>query len=94
MDLLAARIGPIALLAINGEMFSRFTALLRSSATRPLFVIAYANAAFGYIAPREAYAEGGYEVERAHFFYNSLRPRIGGLEMLADHAAELISQLD
>jgi hypothetical protein len=94
MDLLAARIGPVTLLAINGEMFSRFTALLRERTKHPLFVVAYANAAFGYIPTREAYAEGGYEVERAHFFYNSLRPRIGGLEMLADGAAALIAELD
>jgi neutral ceramidase len=93
IDLLATRIGPITMLAINGEMFSRFTAIVRRKINAPLFVVAYANAAFGYIPTREAYAEGGYEVERAHFFYNSPRPRIGGLEMLADHAAELIATL-
>ena len=94
IDLLAARIGDVTMLAVNGEIFSRFTDIVRRQVNQPLFVVAYANAAFGYIPTREAYAEGGYEVDRAHFFYNSLRPRIGGLEMLADHAAALISQLD
>ena len=90
IDLLAARIGDINMLAVNGEMFSRFTDILRRQSRTPLFVVAYANAAFGYIPTREAYAEGGYEVERAHFFYNSLRPCIGSLEMLAECAAQLI----
>jgi hypothetical protein len=90
IDLLAARIGDVTMLAVNGEIFSRFTDLVRAQSKTPLFVVAYANAAFGYIPTREAYVEGGYEVERAHFFYNSLRPRIGSLEMLADRAAELI----
>ena len=94
IDLLAARIGGMTMLAVNGEMFSRFTDIVRRQTATPLFVAAYANAAFGYIPTREAYAEGGYEVERAHFFYNSLRPRIGGLEMLADEAARLIGALD
>jgi hypothetical protein len=91
IDLLAARIGPVTMLAVNGEMFSRFTEMLRKQTKQPLFVVAYANAAFGYIPTREAYAEGGYEVERAHFFYNSLRPRAGSLELLVDRAAELIA---
>ena len=82
------------MLAVNGEMFSRFTDIIRRKTRTRLFVVAYANAAFGYIPTREAYAEGGYEVERAHFFYNSVRPRIGGLEMLADEAARLIGTLD
>jgi hypothetical protein len=93
IDLLAARIGDMTTLAVNGEIFSRFTHLVRRQTNRPLFVVAYANAAFGYIPTREAYAEGGYEVERAHFFYNSLRPRIGSLEMLAEEAARLIDTL-
>ena len=35
----------------------------------------------------------GYEVETAHFFYSSFRPKIGGLEMLCTHAARLVDQL-
>ena len=59
-----------------------------------LFVAGYANAAFGYIPTREAYAEGGYEVDAAHFFYNSFRPLPGGLEMIAQRAAELVLSID
>ena len=42
------------------------------------------------VATREAYEEGGYEVDQAHFFYNSFRAKPGGLEMLADRATTLL----
>ena len=61
-------------------------------ADAPVFVVGYANAVFGYIPTRQAYAEGGYEVDTAHFFYNGFRPKIGSLEMLAERAAELVAQ--
>jgi hypothetical protein len=81
------------IVAVNGEMFSRFTAMLRERTGKNLFVVGYANTAFGYIPTREAYAEGGYEVETAHFFYNSFRPQCGALEMLADRAAGIIERM-
>ncbi len=87
IEIQTIRLGDITIVAVNGEMFSRFTDLLRRKTGRNLFVVGYANAAFGYIPTREAYAEGGYEVETAHFFYNSFRPRAGGLEILVERAA-------
>jgi hypothetical protein len=90
IKLFAVRFGPIIMVTCNGEVFSRFATDLRESTGEPLFAVTYASAAFGYIPTRAAYAEGGYEVDTAHFFYNSLRPRIGSLEMLIDRAAELI----
>lgn len=92
IELFAVDLGPVMVLAISGELFSRFTALLRERFTKPLFVVGYANAAFGYIATREAYEEGGYEVDQAHFFYNSFRARPGGLEMLAERAVNLLER--
>jgi hypothetical protein len=74
-------------------MFSRFTALVREKVNVPMFTVAYANAAFGYIGTEAAYDEGGYEVETAHFFYNSFRPKRGALEMLADRAAGMVQKL-
>src|ERR1051326_7002841 len=93
IELFAAQLGGIALVAVNGEMFSRFTQRLREMTGRPMFVVAYCNAAFGYIPTVEAYEEGGYEVETAHFFYNSFRPKAGGLEMLSERAAGLIERV-
>jgi len=94
IELQAARIGDVIVLAINGEVFARFTDdLRRAIGNEHLFVVGYANSAFGYIPTREAYTEGGYEVETAHFFYNSFRPQPGSLEMLCDRAAELVRSL-
>jgi hypothetical protein len=93
IEIQAARIGDVRVVAVNGELFSRFTEMLRKRTTANLFVVGYANAAFGYIPAKQAYAEGGYEVDEAHFFYNSFRPAEGGLELLVDRAAELIDSL-
>ncbi|HEX8522729.1 MAG TPA: hypothetical protein VF669_10770 [Tepidisphaeraceae bacterium] len=93
IEIQVTKIGEVYLVAINGEIFSRFTDLLRQRTGKDLFVVAYANAAFGYVPTRQAYAEGGYEVDQAHFFYGSFRPRIGGLEMLVNHAAEIINAM-
>ena len=94
IEIQAIRIGDVRVVAVNGEVFSRFTELVRKGTTADLFVVGYANAAFGYIPTRAAYAEGGYEVDEAHFFYNSFRPKPGGLEMLADRAIEVVRSLD
>jgi hypothetical protein len=94
IELQAARIGDVTVVAINGEVFSRFTDdVRRATGSDRLFVIGYANVGFGYIPTREAYAEGGYEVDTAHFFYNSFRPAPGGLELLAERAAKLVRSL-
>jgi hypothetical protein len=94
IELQAARIGDVTVLAINGEVFSRFTDDLRRAVSDDnLFVVGYANAGYGYIPTREAYAEGGYEVDTAHFFYNSFRPQPGSLELLCDRAAALVKLL-
>jgi neutral ceramidase len=94
IELHAVRIGDATIVGVNGEMFARFTDdLRRATGDENLFVVGYANAAFGYIPTREAYAEGGYEVETAHFFYNSFRPKPGTLEMLCDQATALVKSL-
>jgi neutral ceramidase len=95
VELQAARIGGVTVVAANGEIFARFTGdLRRATGEQNLFVVGYANNAFGYIPTREAYGEGGYEVETAHFFYNSFRPQPGSLELLCDRAAELVKSLE
>jgi neutral ceramidase len=93
IELQSIRIGGVLVVAVNGEMFSRFTQIIRDGTRKPLFVVAYSNEAFGYIPTREAYTEGGYEVETAHFFYQSFRPKPGALELLAERAAEMIEQM-
>lgn len=93
IELQVIRLGGTFIVAVNGEMFTRFTAGLREMIGPDLFVVAYANSAFGYIPTREAYAEGGYETDTAHYFYRSFRPLPGGLELLRDRAGEMIREM-
>jgi neutral ceramidase len=62
------RIGPVALLAIAGEPFTEINQEIvsRSPFQHTLFS-GYSHGGFGYIPARNAYAEGGYEVEASPF---------------------------
>jgi hypothetical protein len=74
----------IALVGIPGEPFVEFgLALKRNPSFAHTFVAGYCNDLIGYIPTREAYAEGGYEVDTA-------RVAAGSGEMIAEIAlAEL-----
>jgi hypothetical protein len=93
VELHVVRLGDTYIVAVNGEIFSKFTGELRRRSGRRLFVVGYANAAFGYIPSAEAYDEPGYEVDTAHFFYDTFRPQRGGLELLCDRAVEVVEML-
>lgn len=92
-ELLGVNVGPAAFLGLNAEVFSEFAERVRNRTGRPLYVVGYANGVLGYLPTRAAYEEGGYEVETAYLFYNDFRPKIGGLEMLAEKAVELVNSL-
>jgi hypothetical protein len=74
-------------------MFAHFAARLRCELGPHVYVVGYSNGGFGYVAHSAAYEEGGYEVESAHLFYNTFRPRRGALEMLAGRAVELAKRV-
>jgi len=82
----------VFLLGVNAEVFSQFTEWLRKPANSKIYVIGYANGDAGYLSPRAAYAEGGYEVEIAHLFYGGFRFKAGSLEMLCEEAKTLLQQ--
>jgi hypothetical protein len=84
-------LGQTSILTVNGEIFSRFNALVASAARGPVCTVAYANGMLGYIPSAEAYDEGGYEVAWAMLFYNLPRLRKGGLELLAERARRLLA---
>lgn len=92
-ELFALGLGNLVLLGINAEVFSEFTDWLRRSTSDRICLVSYANGDMGYLPTRAAYAEGGYEVEIAHFFYGGFRPQAGGLELLAREAGDLLLQL-
>lgn len=93
MELLGVRLGPAVLLGVNAEAFSAFTDLVREATGRDVYTVGYANGVRGYLPTAAAYEEGGYEVETAHFFYNSFRFKPGGLEKLAHQASHLVRSL-
>lgn len=93
MEVFAVRIGPIVLLGVNAEVFSAFTDLVRETTGRSIYTVGYCNGVRGYLPTAAAYNEGGYEVETAHFFYNSFRFKPGGLEQLAVTASRLVQSL-
>ncbi len=92
-EIFAVSIGPVVLIGLNAEVFSEFTEIVREATGRQLYTVGYANGVIGYLPTAAAYAEGGYEVETAHLFYNDFRPKAGGLEMLAAEAARLVRDM-
>lgn len=67
-ELHCVRIGPIALLSIAGEPFIEIAQrIIAQSPFEHTLVCGYANGGLGYIPTREAYSEGGYEIEATFF---------------------------
>lgn len=62
------RIGQVALVSLAGEPFSSIAIRIRAQSPAAFtFVSGYSNGGFGYIPDRDAYSEGGYEVEATPF---------------------------
>lgn len=62
------RLGDAALVSLAGEPFSSIAQRIRErSPAEHTFISGYSNGGFGYIPDRDAYEEGGYEVEATPF---------------------------
>lgn len=62
----AIRVGPLLFAGWPGEIFCEFGMELKQRAeAEQTYVIGYANGSIGYVPTREAYSEGGYEVQSA-----------------------------
>lgn len=77
----------VRIVALPGEIFAKTALDIRQTlrCSVPLFVLAYADDNPGYIPPRAAFSEGGYEVDEAHRYYGlgaTFAP--GSAERLAD----------
>ena len=92
-ELAAIVLGPVVFVAVNAEIFSRFSELVGTDPRRPLYAIGCMGEMIGYLAPAAAYEEGGYEVRWAMLFYNRPCPKSGGLELLAAEARRLVARL-
>ena len=63
----------IALVGLPGEVFVEIGAnIAAASPFQHTFIVGYANRVVGYIPTRQAFEEGGYEVDSAHQWYGFL----------------------
>ncbi|MGD9519206.1 MAG: hypothetical protein AB7W28_06790 [Armatimonadota bacterium] len=69
-EVAALRIGDAVVVGLPGEVFAEYAVNIahRSPAERTI-VTAYTNGNFGYVPTQAAFAEGGYEVDHAYYFY-------------------------
>lgn len=94
-EVAALRVGDVGMAGLSGEVFVEYQ--LSISATSPLphtMVFGTTNGVLGYLPTAAAYAEGGYEVEMAHRYYNE--PLMIGPEseaMVLEAARELLRAL-
>jgi neutral ceramidase len=93
VELMAVALGDAIFVGVNAEVFSRFTVQVRSLSRQTVYVVGYANGVLGYLPTNAAFAEGGYEVDAAHFFYGGFRFKAGALEQLTQEAVALVGQL-
>ncbi|HZT28847.1 MAG TPA: neutral/alkaline non-lysosomal ceramidase N-terminal domain-containing protein [Bryobacteraceae bacterium] len=83
----AIRIGPVALVSAAGEPFIETAGEIAArSPFRHTLVSGYSNGGFGYIPTRQAFAEGGYEVEASPFSPDAA-------EVLAEEAVRLLQEV-
>jgi neutral ceramidase len=93
IDIQVLRIGPVRFAALGAEVFSRMADELRAIHGPHTYVVGYANGDTGYLPFREAYPEGGYEVETAYKFYANFMVAPGSYELCRDTAVELLLKL-
>jgi len=84
----------IALLGLPGEVFVEIGMnIAAASPFRHTFMIGYANRSVGYLPTRQAFDEGGYEVELAHRYYGSAPFTPDVQDMIEGGALELLRSL-
>ncbi len=63
-----ARLGDVAFVGLGGEVFTEIgLAIKAGSPCRHTFVVTHCNGAAGYLAPKEAHVQEGYEVTSSRF---------------------------
>lgn len=83
--LATVRLGPLALVALPGEVFFETGQKIAADIGAPMSIVAgYCFAYVGYVCPPEAYEEGGYEPGDSHRFVSYWK--------LSRHAADTLAQ--
>jgi hypothetical protein len=90
----AVSLDGIALVGLPGEVFCEIGMNIRASSPfARTFVIAYANRVLGYIPTRQAYDEGGYEVDGAYKYYGIAKVAPTAQGALEQAAADVLGAL-
>lgn len=72
-EMIALRIGEVAVIGLSGEVFVEYALNIRSASPfKETFVLGYTNGCIGYVPTESAYIEGGYEVDVAYKYYGTL----------------------
>jgi neutral ceramidase len=91
----ALRIGPLMVAGLPGEFFANYGRQVKAAAPDlPVLVAGWTNDNLGYFPTRDAYAQGGYEVEVAYRYYGypaAWSPQ--SCEAVAERAGELVRQV-
>jgi len=67
-NITAGRVGDVAIVGLGGEVFNEIGRAIEAASPFPhTIVITHTNGAAGYLPIKEAYPEGGYEVETSPF---------------------------
>jgi neutral ceramidase len=67
-NLTVGRVGDVAVVGLGGEVFNEIgAAIKKASPFAHTFVITHCNGTAGYLPTKEAYPEGGYEVQSSSF---------------------------
>ena len=81
------RLGPVALVGIPGEPFTEISQEIAARSPFPHTLFSgYSNGGFSYLPVREAYAEGGYEVETSPF-------APGAAEIVVEESLKMLAEL-
>ncbi len=87
-------INDLALVGIPGELFVELgQEIKRASPFQSTWIVTLANDVVGYIPPRAAFAEGGYEVESSFKYYGLPALAPGSGETIRDAAITLLTQV-
>ena len=89
VEVMVMRIGDVAIVGLPGEVFCESgMAIKQASPANHTLVIQLANDAVGYLPPREAYRQGGYEVTPGATVYSP-----GSVEQIVKSAGQQLERL-
>jgi hypothetical protein len=84
----------IAIVGLPGEVFVEIGAnIVAASPFQHTFIVGYANRVVGYIPTRQAFDEGGYEVDSAHRWYGFLAFTPEVQDIVESAAVDLLTSL-